>query len=74
MQRLTRWGNSTGLRLSADVMQASGLRPGDYVQVRLLDSGEIRVRAVGLVAQQRAAAMDADEPLATPQRPKVMEW
>lgn len=42
--RLSRWGNSTGLRLPAAVMEAAGLKAGDYVFVRLLDSGEIRVR------------------------------
>jgi antitoxin MazE len=46
MQRLTRWGNSTGLRLPASVMEAAGLGPGDYVYVRLLDTGDIRVRPV----------------------------
>ena len=44
MVRLTRWGNSTGLRLAATVMEAAGLKVGDFVQVRLLDSGDIRVR------------------------------
>ena len=42
--RLSRWGNSTGLRLPAAVMEAAGLKVGDYVFVRLLDSGDIRVR------------------------------
>lgn len=46
MQRLTRWGNSTGLRLPASVMEAAGLESGDYVYVRLLDTGDIRVRPV----------------------------
>lgn len=44
MQRLTRWGNSTGIRISAAVMESAGLKVGDYVDVRLLDSGDIRVR------------------------------
>jgi antitoxin MazE len=42
--RLSRWGNSTGLRLPAAIMEATGLKAGDYVFVRLLDSGDIRVR------------------------------
>ena len=42
--RLSRWGNSTGLRLPAAIMDAAGLKVGDYVFVRLLDSGDIRVR------------------------------
>lgn len=42
--RLARWGNSTGVRLPASLMHAAGLRRGDHVAVRLLDTGEIRVR------------------------------
>ena len=45
--RLCRWGNSTGLRLPAAVLQAAGLAAGHYVSVRLLDNGDIRVRPVG---------------------------
>lgn len=46
MHRLTKWGNSTGLRLPASVMEAAGLQAGDYVYIRLLDTGDIRVRPV----------------------------
>lgn len=44
MQKLTRWGNSTGLRIPAAVLDAAGLKPGSYVSVRLMDSGDLRVR------------------------------
>ena len=44
MQKLTRWGNSTCLRLPSQVLAAAGLKAGSYVYVRLLDSGDIRVR------------------------------
>lgn len=44
MQKLTRWGNSTGLRIPVSVLEAAGLKPGAYVSVRLLNSGDIRVR------------------------------
>jgi antitoxin MazE len=37
MQRLTRWGNSVGVRLPKSVLEAAGLNEGDYCQVRLLD-------------------------------------
>jgi antitoxin MazE len=47
MQKLTRWGNSTGLRLPACVLEGAGLKPGSYVSVRLLNSGEIRIRPWG---------------------------
>jgi antitoxin component of MazEF toxin-antitoxin module len=42
--KLLRWGNSAGIRLSAPVLEAAGLRIGSYVTVRALDSGEIRIR------------------------------
>lgn len=74
MQRLTRWGNSAGLRIGADVMAASGLKIGDYVHVRLLDSGDIRVRPAGELARQRATARDALEAAAIPAQPEVMKW
>jgi antitoxin MazE len=47
MQKLTRWGNSTGLRLPANVLEATGLKAGSYVSVRVLDSGDIRLRPIG---------------------------
>ena len=46
MQRLTRWGNSTGIRLPRSVLEAAGLKVGDYCYVRTLDSGELRIRPV----------------------------
>ncbi|MDP2033941.1 MAG: hypothetical protein Q8K29_11080 [Polaromonas sp.] len=49
--KLCKWGNSTGLRLSADLMTAAGLKPGDSVTVRLLDSGDIRVRPAKVLQQ-----------------------
>lgn len=45
--RLCRWGNSTGLRLPLHVMQAAGLKVGRYVNLRVLDNGDIRLRPVG---------------------------
>lgn len=59
MHRLTKWGNSTGLRLPASVMEAAGLEAGDYVYVRLLDNGDIRVRPAKNV--QPVAAIDSSE-------------
>lgn len=42
--RLCRWGNSTGLRLPKSLLETAGLVAGDYVSLRLLDNGDIRVR------------------------------
>ena len=70
MIRLTRWGNSTGLRLGANLMAAAGLKPGDYVYVRLLDSGDIRVRPC-----KGAQAINADAlKEAAPAEPDLDPW
>jgi antitoxin MazE len=42
--RLARWGNSTGVRIPAALLSAASLKRGDQVVLRLLDSGEIRIR------------------------------
>ena len=42
--KLLRWGNSAGIRLSQVVLEGAGLAIGDYCEVRLLNSGDIRVR------------------------------
>ena len=42
MARLTRWGNSDGgLRIPKTILDVAGLRVGDEVSCRLLDSGAI---------------------------------
>ena len=42
MARLTRWGNSDGgLRIPKAILEAAGLRVGDEISCRLLDSGAI---------------------------------
>ena len=46
MQKLTRWGNSVGVRIDSQILASAGLKPGDYVHLRLMDSGDIRVRPV----------------------------
>ncbi len=56
MQKLTRWGNSTGLRIPAAVLDAAGLKPGSYVSVRLMDSGDLRIRPA-----HRQAVTDEEE-------------
>jgi antitoxin component of MazEF toxin-antitoxin module len=71
MQRLTRWGNSTGLRLPAAVLEAAGLKPGDYCHVRLLDSGDIRVRPAQ-AAQAADSPAGGEEPV--PAQKVVAKW
>jgi antitoxin MazE len=68
MMRLTRWGHSIGLRLPCEVAQAAGLKPGDYVYVRLLDSGDIRVRPAGHL---QPAFSEGEEGAAADKNPAV---
>lgn len=56
MARLTRWGNSMGgLRLPKAIIEAAGLRVGDEVRFRLLDSGAILLTPCRETAQVAAA-------------------
>lgn len=74
MMRLTRWGNSIGLRLPCEVAQAAGLKPGDHVYVRLLDSGDIRVRPAKNVQPAHPAPADVEGAVATAASTKEVEW
>ena len=65
--RLSRWGNSTGLRLPAAIMESAGLKVGDYVFIRLLDSGDIRVRPAAKV--NASACVEGGD--VAPAKPKV---
>ncbi|MFY7865518.1 AbrB/MazE/SpoVT family DNA-binding domain-containing protein [Roseateles sp.] len=44
--KLCRWGNSHGIRLPAHVLERTGLCAGDYLFIRVTDSGEIHIRPV----------------------------
>ena len=44
--RLSRWGHSIGLRVPRHVLECAGLRAGDEVFIRALESGDVLVRAV----------------------------
>ena len=70
MVRLTKWGNSTGLRIGAELMTAAGLKPGDFVHVRLLDSGDIRVRPCKGVQVATSEASKTAEPT----KPVLEQW
>lgn len=67
--RLCRWGNSTGLRLPLHVMQAAGLKVGRYVNLRVLDNGDIRLRPVG-----EALPADQGEGTAAPTEEPATQW
>jgi antitoxin component of MazEF toxin-antitoxin module len=49
--KVCKHGNSLSIRLGAHIAHLANLKAGDYVNVRLLDSGDIQVSPVkGLVA------------------------
>jgi antitoxin MazE len=69
--RLCRWGHSLGLRIPSAIAQVAGLRAGSYLEVRLLDSGEIRLRPVGHIATVDTSAGKEVE-VAT--APRTSKW
>ncbi len=44
--KLCKWGNSMGVRLPQYVVERTGLRPGDYLFIRLTDAGDIVIQPV----------------------------
>ena len=44
--KLCKWGNSLGVRLPQYVVERTGVRPGDYLFIRLTDAGDIVIKAV----------------------------
>ena len=57
--RLNRWGHSVGLRLPKSVLEAAGLTAHSAISIRLLDSGEIRLRPIGKVVSAESNGTDA---------------
>ena len=57
--RLNRWGHSVGLRLPKSVLEAAGLTAHSVISIRLLDSGEIRLRPIGKVVSAESNGTDA---------------
>ena len=49
--KVCKHGNSLSIRLGAHITRLAQIKAGDYVSVRLLDSGDIQVRPIkGLIA------------------------
>ena len=42
--KLCRWGNSLGLRISSYIVHCAHLKSGDFMEIRILDNGDIMVR------------------------------
>ncbi len=55
--KVCKHGNSLSIRIGAQIARTAGLRAGDSVSVRLLDSGDIRIRPLAGVVPADAAAV-----------------
>lgn len=51
--QVARWGNSLAVRIPADVVRELGLKEGDEIRLRALDSGEVAI----ITEQQRRDAL-----------------
>lgn len=55
--KVCKHGNSLSIRLGVHITRLAQIKAGDYVSVRLLDSGDIQVRPVkGLIAANTHAS------------------
>lgn len=72
MPRLGKWGNSCGLRVNAHVLECAGLKIGDEVLVRVIDSGDILLRPVK--ARPGASVSVGGESVNIPARVTKEEW
>lgn len=70
--RLNRWGHSVGLRLPKSVLEAAGLTAHSAVSIRLLDSGEIRLRPLRNIVPAEPACADVKP--ATTEEWGAEEW
>jgi antitoxin MazE len=44
--KLSKWGNSLGVRLPQYIAERTGLTSGDYLYITLRDNGEILIKSV----------------------------
>ena len=71
MQKLTRWGNSVGIRINAHILASARLKSGDLVYLRLMDSGDIRVRPV---KGRRQAESESAKTTAMSEPSELEQW
>jgi antitoxin component of MazEF toxin-antitoxin module len=73
MSKLARWGNSIGLRLPQNIVECAGLSEGSEVICRILDSGDILVRAVEPRPQASLEDQNGSKPQVPP-RATAEKW
>lgn len=44
--QLAKWGNTLGIRIPSFIVTKADLRPGDLVEIEMLESGEIILKPV----------------------------
>lgn len=74
--KLSRWGNSLGLRIPRYVVDCAHLKAGDELLVRLLDTGQILVCPANPVLATTDGATGGDQPAspALRERKAPEEW
>ena len=70
--KLSRWGNSIGMRLPRNVVETVNLKEGDEILVRVLDSGNILVTPIR--TRPGAAVSDGDKVARSPAKEGPEKW
>jgi antitoxin MazE len=72
--RITKWGNSLGLRLPKAAVEATGLRPGAEVDVTI-EGRELRVRSLPPITRYRLEDLIAEmDRLGPENEPETVDW
>ncbi len=70
--KLSRWGNSIGMRLPRNVVETVNLKEGDEILVRVLDSGNILITPIR--TRPGAAVSDGDKVARSPAKEGPEKW
>jgi antitoxin MazE len=72
--KISKWGNSLGLRLPKAAVDAAGLKPGAEVDV-VIEGRDLRVRSVPSIKHYRLEDLLAEmDRLAPENRPATVDW
>ena len=70
--KLSRWGNSIGMRLPRNVVETVNLKEVDEILVRVLDSGNILITPIR--TRPGAAVSDGDKVARSPAKEGPEKW
>lgn len=72
--KISKWGNSLGLRLPKAAVDAAGLKPGAEVDV-VIEGRDLRVRSVPPIKHYRLEDLLAEmDRLSAEDRPETVDW